>query len=133
MGNRPNQAWGDRLEGNRLQARRSDVIVELERFDTVDVPLLYQEVEVTVRYFASLPVANPDGTRGIAMHVIYRPPIPHAKFDEVNQHFNEWYPPREHRGIVHTMFCGARATPTGPSPGSWAPTASSFWARPSTT
>ena len=66
---------------------RSDVIVELERFDTVDVPLLYQEVEVTVRYFASLPVANPDGTRGIAMHVIYRPPTPHAKFDEVNRHF----------------------------------------------
>ena len=45
------------------------------------------------------------------MHVIFRPPIPHAKFDEVNQHFNEWYPPREHRGIVHTMFCGAEGDP----------------------
>ena len=91
--------------------RRSDVIVELERFDTVDVPLLYQEVPVTVRYFASLPVANPDGTRGIAMHVIYRPPIPHVKFAEVKEHFNEWYPPREHLGIVHTMFCGAEGDP----------------------
>ncbi|MGO9914152.1 MAG: hypothetical protein ACLQIB_05480 [Isosphaeraceae bacterium] len=90
---------------------RSDVIVELERFDTVDVPLLYQEVPVTVRYFASLPVANPDGTRGIAMHVIYRPPIPHVKFAEVKEHFNEWYPPREHLGIVHTMFCGAEGDP----------------------
>ena len=95
---------------------KSDVIVEIERFDTVDVPMFYKEVEITVRYFASLPVANPDGTRGIAMHVIYRPPTPHANFDEVNRHFDEWYPPLEHRGIVHMMFCGAEpATPAGPS------------------
>jgi hypothetical protein len=97
------------LKALGCKPRRSDVIVELERFDNVDVPLLRTEVDVTVRYFASLPVANPDGTRGIAMHVIYRPPTPHAKFDEVSRHFfaDEWYPPREHRGIVHTMFCGA--------------------------
>ncbi len=86
---------------------RSDVIVEIERFDNVDVPLLETEVAVTVRYFASLPVANPDGSRGIALHPIYRPPTPHADFDNVIKQFAERYPPRAHRGVVHSMFCGA--------------------------
>ena len=38
---------------------------------------------MTVRYFASLPVANPDGSRGIALNPIYRPPTPHADYDNV--------------------------------------------------
>ena len=90
---------------------RTDVIVELERFDTVDVPMLQAEVPVTVRYFASLPVANPDGTRGIAMHIVYRPPTPHADFDNVVKEFDKRYPPRHHIGAVHTMFCGAEGDP----------------------
>ena len=90
---------------------RADVIVEIERFDTVDVPLLQAEVPVTVRYFASLPVANPDGTRGIAMHIVYRPPTPHADFDTVVKEFDKRYPPRHHIGAVHTMFCGAEGDP----------------------
>ena len=73
---------------------RKDVIVEIERFDNVDLPLLETSVAVTVRYFASLPVANPDGTRGIAMHVIYRPPTPHADYDNVVNQFDERFPSR---------------------------------------
>ncbi len=90
---------------------RSDVIVEIERFDKVDTRLLETEVDVTVRYFASLPVANPDGTRGIAMHPVYRPTTPHADFDNVIKRFDERYPPQAHRGVVHSMFCGAEGDP----------------------
>lgn len=90
---------------------RSDVIIEIERFDSVDERLLKDEAEVTVKYFASLPVANPDGSRGISMHLIHRPPTPHADFAEVVKTFDERYPPREHRGVVHTMFCGADGDP----------------------
>ena len=113
---------------------RADVIVEIERFDTVDVPLLETEVPVTVRYFASLPVANPDGTRGIAMHIVYRPPTPHADFDTVVKEFDKRYPPRHHIGAVHTMFCGAEGDPGfSVAVRQWCVTASSIWAPPSTT
>ena len=60
----------------------------------------------TIRDFARAPVANPDGSRGIALHVIYRDPTPDGQLDVVKKSFNERYPPRAHRGVVHTMFCG---------------------------
>ncbi len=90
---------------------RKDVIVEIERFDNVDVPLLETEVGVTVRYFASLPVANPDGSRGIALHPIYRPPTPHADVDNVLKQFDERYPSYAHRGVVHSAFFGVESEP----------------------
>ena len=42
----------------------------------VDFRLLRAEVETTVRAFAAMPVTNPDGSHGIALHVIYRDPTP---------------------------------------------------------
>ena len=86
---------------------RTDLILEIERWSNVDFRLLSPEVELTVRRFAAMPVANPDGSRGIALHVIYREPIPHERFDEVMKNFNDLFPPKPHRGVVHSMFCGA--------------------------
>ena len=85
---------------------RRDLIVEVERFDSVNFDLLKAGVSLTIRRFAQAPVANPDGSRGIALHVIYRDPTPHEQLDDVMKNFNERYPPRAHRGVVHTMFCG---------------------------
>ena len=85
---------------------RKDLIVEIQRFENVDMKTLRAEVDVTVRYFASLPVKNRDGSRGIALHAVYRDPTPRGEFDEVLRRFNDRYPPRAHRGVVHTMFCG---------------------------
>ena len=44
---------------------------------------------------------------------IYRPPTPHAEFRQCRQQqFNKCYPAAApHRGIVHTMFCGAEGDP----------------------
>ncbi|SIO15893.1 hypothetical protein SAMN05444166_2754 [Singulisphaera sp. GP187] len=90
---------------------RKDLIVEVERFENVDIKLLRAEVDVTVRYFASLPVKNRDGSQGIALHAIYRDPTPRGEFDDVLRRFDARYPPRSHRGVVHTMFCGAPGDP----------------------
>ena len=86
---------------------RKDLILEIERFPEVNLPVLRGEVETTIRAFAALPVKNPDGSRGIAIHVIFRDPTPRAQHDEVIKSFNDRYPPRNHRGIAHSLFCGA--------------------------
>jgi hypothetical protein len=85
---------------------RRDLIVEVERFDSVNFALLKAGVNITTRRFAEAHVANPDGSRGIALHVIYREPTPDEQLDLVKKTFNERYPPRDHRGVVHMMFCG---------------------------
>ncbi len=71
----------------------------------------FAEVEITVRDFASLPVKNRDGSRGIALHVVYRDPTPRSEFDDVIRRFDDRYPPPPHRGVVHTMFCGGPEDP----------------------
>ncbi len=48
---------------------------------------------------------NPDGSRGIALHVIYREPTPHSRVEDVRRRIYDAYPPPERRGVVHTMFC----------------------------
>ena len=90
---------------------RKDLIVEVERWTNVDPRLLAAEVEITVRAFAAMPVANPDGSHGITLHPVYRQPIPHDQFDAVMKSFDDRFPPLSHRGVVHTMFCGAPGDP----------------------
>ena len=94
---------------------RQDVIVEIERFDNVDLPLLETSVGVTVRYFASLPVANPDGSRGIAVHPIYRPPTPHADYDNVLNQFDERFPSRTTGASSTRCSAPSRANPASPT------------------
>ncbi len=84
---------------------RRDVIVEVERIDSINFDRLKAEVNFTVRAFAQAHVPNPDGSRGIAVHVIYREPTPHSRVDDVRRRIFHDYPQKEHRGVVHTMFC----------------------------
>ncbi len=84
---------------------RRDVIVEVERIDSINFDRLKAEVDFTVRAFAQAHVPNPDGSRGIAVHVIYREPTPHSRVDDVRRRIFHDYPQKEHQGVVHTMFC----------------------------
>ncbi len=81
-----------------------DLIVELERFENVDLADLRNNVNRAARYFASIPLANPDGTTGIALHAIYREPWPMKDHDRIRAHFNDLFPRPGNRGIAHMMF-----------------------------
>lgn len=83
---------------------KREVIVEIERFDDFDIARLKQEMDRVVRFFANLPIHNPDGSTGIAMHVIYREPWPAKDRDDVMAHFNDHFPRPSRRGIVHAMM-----------------------------
>lgn len=83
--------------------RHADVIVEVQRIADVPEAPLHADMDKAIKYFASLPVKNPDGTPGIALHVIYREPIP---LDEGKRPWWELaakYHARNHRGVTHWM------------------------------
>ncbi len=81
-----------------------DVIVEVERFDNVDFNDLKNHMNRAIQYFASIPLKNPDGTSGIALHVLYYEPWPLKDHDKIMGSFDQIFPRKDHRGIVHTMF-----------------------------
>jgi len=83
--------------------RHRDVIVELQRFADVPEDKLRAEMERVVKYYASLPLENLDGTPGIALHVIYREPMPVEEVSKPWWELGEKYHPAAHRGITHWM------------------------------
>ena len=81
-----------------------DIVVEIERFENVDLTGVQHQMDRAAQYFASIPIKNPDGTVGIALHFIYAPPWPNKDHDQIMGHFDDYFPRHEHRGIVHAMF-----------------------------
>ncbi len=81
----------------------ADVIVEVQRMEDVPEAALHADMEKANRYFAGLPVPNPDGTTGIALHVLYREPIPLSDGDLSWSALQAKYHPANHRGITHWM------------------------------
>jgi hypothetical protein len=86
---------------------RRDVIVEIGRFENVDEGRLRAEMDIAVRKFAEMPLVNPDGSRGIALHVIFQAPMPLSQRDRVHARFDEEYPAPEHRGVTHYFLAEA--------------------------
>ena len=84
-----------------------DVIVEVQRMEDVSEETLHAEIEKAVRYFASLPIENPDRRNGIALHVIYREPISLKEGNLPWWTLGEKYHPISHRGITHWMLVGS--------------------------
>ncbi|MBI3923903.1 MAG: VCBS repeat-containing protein [Armatimonadetes bacterium] len=80
-----------------------DLIVELQRFEDVPEDKLRAEMDRVIRYYASLPVSNLDGSKGIALHVIFREPIPLVDLKSPWWEVGEKYHPAGHRGITHWM------------------------------
>ncbi len=83
---------------------RKEAIVEIERFDNVSLQDLQNQMQEAIRYYANLPVKNPDGSTGITLHIVYKDPIPFAQHDQVMREFDNRFPPTNLRGVVHTMF-----------------------------
>ncbi len=94
-----------------------DVIVEVGSFEDVDQNYLRQEMQKAVASFATLPVKNPDGTLGIALHVLIQPPIPLSRRDGLYPTFDENYPSPTHRGITHYFFADKKGPLVAMLPG----------------
>ncbi|HTE17239.1 MAG TPA: hypothetical protein VK689_02530, partial [Armatimonadota bacterium] len=58
---------------------RADLLVRLQRVADLNEESARAAMERARGYFAGLPVTNPDGTRGIALHVVFDPAIPVEK------------------------------------------------------
>lgn len=82
---------------------RRDLIVEVQRFEDVDDAHARHELGRVVKYFASLPIVNPDGTSGISLHVVFREPIPMSDAGKGWWELGEKYHPVGHRGVSHWM------------------------------
>lgn len=80
-----------------------DAIVEIQPIANVSEPSVHVEMERAIKYFASLPVKNPDGSTGIYLHVIYREPIPLAEKDLPWWTLGEKHHPANHRGVTHWL------------------------------
>lgn len=90
---------------------RRDLLVELQPLADVPPERIQQMIDGATRYFASLPIANPDGSRGIAFHAIVRESIPTSERDyrTWNDPSDLWrtlwprYRKPERRGVTHYM------------------------------
>lgn len=83
--------------------RYRDVIVELVWFENVSEAAVRSEMERCVRFFAALPVTNPDGRAGIGLRLIFQKPIPTGESSKPWWELGEKYHPAAHRGITHWM------------------------------
>lgn len=81
----------------------ADVICEVQPIENVPMPQLHADLDKAVKYFASLPVNNPDGTTGIALHIVYNDPIPLREGGRGWGSLAAQYHVAAHKGITHWM------------------------------
>lgn len=81
----------------------ADVIMEVQPMEDVPMEALHNDIDKAVKYFASLPVKNPDGTTGIALHIIYNDPIPMSESGRGWGSLQAQYHIPAHKGITHWM------------------------------
>lgn len=81
-----------------------DIIVEVQRIEDVPEETVRKQVARVVKYFAGLPIENPDGRTGIAMHVLYREPVPIAEKDVPWTVLAAKYHAPALRGVTHWML-----------------------------
>jgi hypothetical protein len=85
--------------------RQRDIVVEVQRVSNVPEERVRREMERVVAFYAGLPVANPDGSTGIRLHVIHREPIPEAEARGKGWgELGDRHLPKSHRGITHWML-----------------------------
>lgn len=81
-----------------------DIIAEVQRMEDVPEDKVRSEMDRVVKYFASLPIKNRDGSTGIHLHPIIREPIPLADAGKPWWELGDKYHPSSHRGITHWMM-----------------------------
>jgi hypothetical protein len=90
------------------QVGRRDVIVEIGHFDNVTDERLRSEMQIVTRKFAELPIENPDGSRGIAIHFLFHDAVPYSESARIYTDFDRNYTPPAHRGVTHYFWADAR-------------------------
>ncbi|MCC6444045.1 MAG: FG-GAP repeat protein [Armatimonadetes bacterium] len=97
-------AYGLNLPNMGCSPLHKDVLVQAQRWDNVDEAAWNKEFEKAVKFYADLPISNPDGKTGLALHAIPSQPIPKAKGE--GRHWgdvgSEFFP-KEYRGLGHWM------------------------------
>lgn len=82
---------------------RRDLIVEVQRGPTVSDAKARAVIRRAVSYFASLPIVNADGSRGIALHPIFLPPTPKREQKMSWRTRGAKYHPAARVGVTHWM------------------------------
>jgi hypothetical protein len=95
------KAGGLDLKALGCKVGRCDLVLDVQTFDDVSQAELVAEFEGVKKYFAGLPIQNPDGSTGIAVHTIFHPSLPVSQKNAVSGDFDRDRPPVEHRGITH--------------------------------
>lgn len=95
------KAGGLDLKALGCKVGRCDLVLDVQTFDDVSSAELTSEFEGVKKYFANLPIQNPDGSTGIAVHTIVHPSLPASQKNAVSSDFDRDRPPVEHRGITH--------------------------------
>lgn len=91
-------------EGDKLDPRRQDVIVDVSPHAGVDRAALAKELARAAELYGKLPVKNPGGQPGIALHFRMLPDVPADKLHNGNwQAISEEQFPQNERGFVHWM------------------------------
>lgn len=97
-------AGGLDLRAMGCKPGRRDVILEIQRAEDVDQAEVEEAVKRCIKYFANLPIENPDGSRGIAVHPIYLKPVTSEEKSISWLKLAERYHLPERRGITHWMY-----------------------------
>lgn len=82
---------------------RRDLVLEVQGFTETTDQELRNEFDQVAKYFASLPVKNPDGSTGIAVHTLFQPPLPMSAKAGIGNDFDATHPMPAHRGMLHWL------------------------------
>jgi hypothetical protein len=86
--------------------QHADVVVEVSPMEGVADDTLRSETDRIVAYYASLPMQNPDGRTGLALHPIFLAPVPKAREGEHWGALGASFHAAAHRGVTHWMLIG---------------------------
>ncbi|MGV3615846.1 MAG: hypothetical protein ACO1SV_10975 [Fimbriimonas sp.] len=101
---------GLNLKALGAKVGRRELVVEFERREDVSDSLMQGIVERSRRFFAEMPVFNPDGSKGIHLLAVVRPPTSRKDHGDRMARFDDYFPAPEKRGVVHTFY----VEPDGP-------------------
>lgn len=91
------------LPGIGCKPTRMDVVCLISRFDDVPEDRVKKELERAQRTYAGLPIANPDGSSGVGLHLLYRDPIQGGDMKRPWWENRDRLLPKEWRGVAHWM------------------------------
>ncbi|RYG34383.1 hypothetical protein EON81_15700 [bacterium] len=80
---------------------RRDLVLEVQTFEDIPETNVRNQFDRVTKYFAGLPIKNPDGSTGVFVHSFIVPPRPVSEKGAISGDFDSFRPPVPHRGVVH--------------------------------